>query len=413
MSVSMVSWDETYSNHTVWEITESTIEALDDIDIDDPDLSDKLNRIRATLQVVLDWQDTPSLLVSETMLANLDSAVRNNIKRELDNWKSNRDPGHVQNAYNNLGSVLEQTRGWPQTKDRYAKGLITTIQEVGRESESTLGSLREEIEVVKEDLQNQLEAVSKNIEGREATANESLQSLTNQVSQSKQTLDQLLAKATELDKRVDTVMTTQQNTFTTTEAQRQRAHSDNIEEQKGEFEQAIDKAVEESNSSLEGQETTGNEILGRLEQLETQAKNLVEATAEASTTTDYGRYAENEKKTADRLRLTAVLIIILGGLTVVGILIYEGYDGSTGQTWLVKSALSLPFVAAAWYLVRESSRHRDEAELAKDTQLKILALGPFITNMEDDDQRELRKAAATELFVNDRRTAIRNKNNDK
>ena len=400
MSVNISGWEESYVNHDSWETIAGVISELEVVESTHPDLTTHLIRVQATLRLILEWREMPSLLVSDQMLTSLGEAVRNNIKRHIQQWDRQKNVAHLNNVVESFPNVLDVARGWPQSKDRYAKGLITTMQEVGRQAESTLQSLQDDVEAEKADFHKQLEEVIANIVNRDATANQTLQSLTTQVTQTQQTLDQLLARATEIDKRVDSVMTTQQNTFTTAESQRQKINLDHLDKRNSEFEKAIEKAVSDSETRLEGQADSGNEILNRIRELEKQALKATVSTAGARTSKDYKTYAEEQRHQADRLRTLAIVLFVAAFTAgASGWIVSEVRQDFAWSTALLKATLTFTLIAAAGYTIKESSNHRKKEEDAKSAQLRLEALEPFISNLGPKDIRVLRMAAAQDLFI--------------
>lgn len=58
----------------------------------------------------------------------------------------------------------------------------------------------------------------------------------------------------------------------------------------------------------------------------------------------------------------------------------------------VRLLYALAIAAPAFYTARESARHRTNADRARQTELELASLGPFIELMEDKVKEEIRKS---------------------
>lgn len=93
---------------------------------------EKMNHVNAALKVIHAWKETSTVLVSPQMLDQLEATVSSNVKSQLETWRSNGIAVYLDNAYTNLHTVLEVTRGWPPTKDKYGRALTATMKQVAR-----------------------------------------------------------------------------------------------------------------------------------------------------------------------------------------------------------------------------------------------------------------------------------------
>lgn len=199
--------------------------------------------------------------------------------------------------------------------------------------------------------------------------------------------------------RLDTALTTHQETFNKAESMRLLEHQETVQSARRELDAVIQEAEEDSRAGLANQEALGKEVLSRLDQLEEQARAVVGAVANASTSTDYGKHAENQRKIADKWRWIAVVLSILA----FSVTVYSVYiDDTEEEPWtvsVIKAVTSVTILAAAGYAAKESSQHRREEIGARNTQLKLVALDPFIANLEKENREQMKIAAAKHLFI--------------
>ena len=69
------------------------------------------------------------------------------------------------------------------------------------------------------------------------------------------------------------------------------------------------------------------------------------------------------------------------------------------QLVVFKVTGSAGLLALGYYSARESGSHRAAERAAKNIQLDLAALEPFIANMPEEQKREVRLGAARRLFV--------------
>lgn len=402
MSASIGSWDEEYSEHSAWEIIASTIARIDEQDDQETDdaESEILARIRATLQIILEWKETPSLLISPQMLAALEGAVLD-IQSELDRWLQTRSASNLNAALADLHTALEVTRGWPPTKDKSVRAATTILRQATQESERVLQLLRDTAEQVKGELEQELVSVKKNLDDRENEAVTNHQELETNIAKAQQSLEQIEAKGEQIDARLDTVLNTQQETFNKAEAGRLDRHQSHLESEQSEFQEALDAAVEQSREKLATQESSGQSVLARLDELKDEAEEVVGAVGTASTANWYETHANEQRKSADFWRWIATgLFAVAFGVVTYSAYIADHNDDSWKVT-VIRATATATLVAGAVYAAKESTHHRGVEDRSRSTQLKLRALDPFIANLDEADRTKLKRDTATQIFIHD------------
>ncbi|MBL0223238.1 MAG: hypothetical protein IPQ17_11085 [Xanthomonadales bacterium] len=64
----------------------------------------------------------------------------------------------------------------------------------------------------------------------------------------------------------------------------------------------------------------------------------------------------------------------------------------------IRLLYALAVAAPAFYTARESARHRTNADRARQTELELASLGPFIELLKDQDKDEIRKSLISTYF---------------
>ena len=78
-------------------------------------------------------------------------------------------------------------------------------------------------------------------------------------------------------------------------------------------------------------------------------------------------------------------------------------DGALNWAELVTAgSLTLVLLAAAGYASRQSKTHRDLEQQMRWFSLEVKAIDPFLSSLEDADQKELKKQLSERLFGKDR-----------
>ena len=90
------------------------------------------------------------------------------------------------------------------------------------------------------------------------------------------------------------------------------------------------------------------------------------------------------------------------GLAMAGATFFKFYHEpvNTDNTLaiLVRLLYALAIAAPAFYTARESARHRTNADRARQTELELASLGPFIELMNEQDKEEIRKSLIPTYF---------------
>lgn len=155
----------------------------------------------------------------------------------------------------------------------------------------------------------------------------------------------------------------------------------------------IKKSFEDQQNQLDHD---GVATLDKLTAYEEQAKGLVDASANSTISADYGSRAQQERRSALLWSISAVLVA-LGGLVSISIGMANIHEAGVPET-IWKSSATIVLLAIAGYMGKEAGAHRKEERDAKRAQLDLNAFNPFLTLMDEEDARELRKEFAHRIF---------------
>ena len=142
-------------------------------------------------------------------------------------------------------------------------------------------------------------------------------------------------------------------------------------------------------------------LLARLQEQEGRVLKLVEAMGTKGITANYSAIAKRELFAADVWRVITIAIFTGGIGVAIWILEFFMKDG-IGKLNPIEIAMRFGFALAitspALYTARESARHRTTGDRARQAELELASLGPFIANLERDTQDSIRRGLVAMYF---------------
>lgn len=305
---------------------------------------------------------TPAELASTHALGQLHSNIQAPLN-ELTAFLANQNPGHISNAANQLEqSVLplfwafapQSQRTAGQTMPAILQTLSTASVEAVRSLEkqrSDLAARLHELTSKASDLQKQLEAVTAGAAKERAEA---------------------AASVAKLDQ-----------SFAERETERQ-----------AKFEALLVELRKSFADHLETSNKSSDSLIHALEEQRQKAARIVQVVGNIGATGNYQRIANDEAKQANFWRW--ITIAIFGtGLSVAAATFYKFWGQplttETGLAVLVRLLYAIAITAPAWYTARESARHRTNADRARQTELELASIGPFIELMPEEKKIEIRE----------------------
>ncbi|QWF16389.1 hypothetical protein [Lysobacter capsici] len=147
---------------------------------------------------------------------------------------------------------------------------------------------------------------------------------------------------------------------------------------------------EESASTLEDTQRIRND-----------AARILGVVGDMGITTNFGKIAEAEARQADNWRRITVCLFMVGiGLAVATFarFYFSDITAVTAIAIGVRLLYALAVTAPAWYTARESARHRSNADRARQTELELAALGPFIELMDKPKKDEIKEKLTERYF---------------
>ncbi len=408
--MALSTWQEEYRDHQVWATIDSCLSLLDAREPAEPNGKSYINRIRPTLESIKEWSERPSLLVGKRMTNRLDVAISENVLSNLNNWIHRENDQYLFAAYEGLDEVLEQTRGWPPTKDQYARAhkneLETLKQEIldqGDEYERTMDGLKVTQQQITEKFSAQLNEFRIEAQSLATDVARSADAVTDSFLVAQATMDEKLAvisaEINRMSLRIDSQISTYQEQFLLTEKRRENEFMASQDVRKSELDELVSANNELMRATTAELQGNAQQVLARLKELSEDAESVVGALATSTVANGYGDFAEKQRNAADKLRWGAIFGFLVTGAVAIGWLLESRNASLSISEALLRFLLTVSFGGLSAYLVAQSADHRREEFQAKMIELKLRTFDPFIATLDEDKRRELKGDTARSLFM--------------
>jgi hypothetical protein len=367
---------KTLKNHPIVASLTRLQELLDDTSLQSPEVAsdenaqfnrDKLQNITKSLRSLVN--QSAASLVSETALNQMNANLQTPIS-ELTAFVSNKNTGHLANAVAQIDqNVLNYTwafipKATPLSKAE-AGEIIDSLQERSRQTIEQLNGQKD------------------NLELRIAQLVDSLQLQEGRLTELKETQAQSKVEMAASLSNLET-------TFNKDQLQRDT-----------DFSAFVNEAKESLTEARRELDQTAKDVIEALNKHKADAARIVQVVGDTGVTGNYQNIANKETAQANLWRWITIGLFACG-LLMAGTTFYKFYHEPVNPTNTLAIAVrllyALAIAAPAFYTARESARHRTNADRARQTELELASLGPFIELMTDQDKEEIRKSLIPTYF---------------
>jgi phage-related protein len=314
-----------------------------------------------------------SLAINLNALNNL-QASSENIVNELNNYISNRNPAHIDAAFNQAeqGFQIYLQQAFP-----------TEGKTDGTEADAALASLKAASQAAISEIQSSKTALISEITALSSSVSTNLASITalnadieTHKSQSAQEIENIKSSYASLSQEFG-----------------------------AKFSKMNDKWDEDKAEKISQIDTDIEELVAKRSEKETEARNLVQSVGEVLITGTYQKTAADEAKLANNFRWITIALFTTGILIVLSNYIahiyaafeevsYDETPWTIAARFLTALVVSLP----AFYTARESARHRTNADKARQRELELSTLGPFIELLPVEIKTQIRDRLTDRYF---------------
>ena len=328
---------------------------------------DKLQAVARSLTSLINH--SAASLVSESALVAMNTNLQQPIN-ELTAFQQDRNVGRLANAVSFIDqNVLNYTWAFgPKASYQSKTEINNTIESLRDQTRQTIKLLQEQ----KDQLNGKLGEIAESIKAQEARINE-LSELNAKVRA------ESAAAVAELGAQFQAIQGEQTSRFNA--------------------------LLEDVKKRLSGAEevfgSRAQSILESLEKHNSDAAKIVQVVGDIGVTGNYQSIANREAGQANLWRWITVALFG-GGLLMAGLtfwrFLHEPVTATNTAAIAVRLLYALAVAAPAFYTARESARHRTNSDRARQTELELASLGPFIELMEEADKDEIRKSLICKYF---------------
>jgi hypothetical protein len=367
---------KTLKDHPIASTLTRLQELLNDPSLQSPEIAsdagaqfnrDKLQNITKSLRSLVN--QSSASLVSDTALNQMNANLQPPIS-ELTAFVANKNVGHLVNAVAQIDqSVLSYTWAFmpkpgPVPMAEFGE-LIDSLQERSRQTIEQLSEQKGRLELQVAQLAEALRFQETQLaELREA---------------------QVLSKV-----EMAASLSSLETTFNKDQLQRDT-----------DFSALVNASKENLVAARRDFDNTARDAISALNKHKFDAARIVEVVGDIGVTGNYQNIANKETAQANLWRWITIGLFACG-LAMAGTTFYKFYHEPVSPTNTLAIAIrllyALAIAAPAFYTARESARHRTNADRARQTELELASLGPFIELMSDEDKEKIRKSLIPVYF---------------
>lgn len=396
----MSRWSEQYEGHPIHE-TIQTLQGWLDVEVEeiDSEHEDERRRFSKALELARTaLAGLDSELFPEKLVSNLNNQLRQpQVWNEVSNYASNQNVQHLRQANDHLTGQL------PLVYQIAAQAGPPDAAKTVRSIEEAYSRFCKAIEKAEQDFEARLAEG----EGRLVEIQDGLDA-------HKEALENLKAQSDEAFSEWQNEFGEAQNSraeeFSSAQIQRGEKFDETMREIRSKSEAETKDISTEHNERLKfAFDTYTQDVEARLDDMKAKHAAILEIHGLVGTDGVAGGYqktATDEHKAANTWRIVAMVSL---GLAAAWLLLkfFLGFGETSagGVNWaelVTAGSLTLVLLAAAGYASRQSKTHRDLEQQMRWFSLEVKAIDPFLSSLEDADQKELKKQLSERLFGKDR-----------
>ncbi|WP_036254512.1 hypothetical protein [Methylobacter sp. BBA5.1] len=164
-------------------------------------------------------------------------------------------------------------------------------------------------------------------------------------------------------------------------------------------------AISSLHTNINNAKTISEEKINLLTESVTKADEIIGHLAKTAVAGGYTEAAERERTSADKMRELAVIFFVMAACPMI-YLLFEGNGLAIDWPHIASRVLlSVFLLAPATYLVRESSRHREQEITNRKKGMDLATIDPFLKSLPDEMRHNLKIELAKMAYA-ERETLI-------
>jgi hypothetical protein len=374
----MSRWNDQFQSHAFRATWNSLKAVLEEEDVEKNNNEAAIKEI-ARLRKVVAYVDSIIEQVDPELipLSHLDSfnQLSSNCLQQVNEFKGNQNIGHLHNANTNIDSAIVLFNQTPfAILGQQKGGLAKAAAAYAGSLDKHLGRLNQAVNKEIVDVKSSVSAVQTGIAENEKT----LGNLKEQLQTVTQAIQQQTAE------------------FNTQFQASEKSRADK-------FDAVATKLQQKSDDEFKDLATKAGVILTVLGKFQDDAAKVFGVVVNTSQAGAYSSYANQEKGTANYLRWSAIVLMMLGVAVLVVPEIAKIMKDAAGYAldWRVtlgRVPFSLILFVPAFYLARESGKHRTNEILNRRRELILSTIDPYLVLLDNKKAEEIKVEIAKGIF---------------
>ena len=368
--------ESAYKSHPIWSLVAQITEIHENEAFYEPTIAENeqysfaRDKIFATTRIIRAYlEQTPAVLASIQGLSQINANFQG-VVNEVTSFIADKNPGHLVNAANQI--------------DQNILPLLWSFSPQRKEVDQNV------ISEIFENIRNASLITIKNLKQEETSLTEKISTLSQEI----------VTQQSKLDSLSESIAAQKAEALAVT-AQVQKEYADTEAKRNADFINIIETFKEEFNSHQEESKIKVTHLITALETSRDEAANIVQVVGNIGVTGNYQKIANSESKEANHWRWIAVGMFALGiGTAMATLLKFWDVPFTPENAWsaIIRLLYAIAITTPAWYAAKESARHRTNADSARQTELELASLGPFIELMPPEKKEAIREDLIKNYF---------------
>lgn len=211
---------------------------------------------------------------------------------------------------------------------------------------------------------------------------------------------------TEQDSRIEgmtTVIAAQKAEAESVNASLNRAYAESEASRKSDFLKSLENIDSKFTAFYIDSTDKANELITKIDTKKSEAEQIVQVVGNIGATGNFQIIANRENTQANIWRLLTMGFFLVGvELALLTFLKFyeEPFHPENSIAVIIRLLFAAAITAPAWYTARESARHRSTSDRARQTELELASLGPFIELMPNENKISIREELTKKYFGN-------------
>lgn len=315
---------------------------------------------------------TPAVLVSNHALTQINQQLQAPVN-EISAYLSDKNPAHISNACT-----------------QFEQNIMPLLWGFGAREQLEDGKLPK---AIVEDLSQR---ASETVRHLAAEKNALIEKL-------KLTDDSVQALQTKLDSMVESAAKERAEASATV-AKLQQEFAEKETERANAFDGELTKIRTDYASLEKSTKDEALQFIAELGKKRDEAAKIVQVVGNIGVTGNYQRIANDEQGQANFWRWATIVFFACGvGVAIATFVRFWSAPVTTDSLGAIAVRLlyAIAITAPAWYTAKESARHRTNSDRARQTELELASLGPFIELLPDDKKEKIREEMTKLYFGRD------------